>query len=76
VLLMGVSLLGETARQLVDHGRDPMTPAAVVEDGYGARQRLIVGTLATIAELAAERDIRPPAVIVVGDVVTLATPSH
>jgi uroporphyrin-III C-methyltransferase/precorrin-2 dehydrogenase/sirohydrochlorin ferrochelatase len=60
----------------VDHGRDPATPAAVVEDGYGARQRLIVGTLATIAELAAERDVRPPAVIVVGDVVTLATPSH
>ena len=75
VLLMGVSLLGETARQLVDHGRDPATPAAVVEDGYGPHQRLIVGTLATIAELAAERDVRPPAVIVVGDVVTLATPS-
>jgi uroporphyrin-III C-methyltransferase/precorrin-2 dehydrogenase/sirohydrochlorin ferrochelatase len=72
VLLMGVSRLQDTADQLVRHGRDPATPTAVVEDGYGSRQRLTVGTLGTIAELAAERDVRPPAVIVVGDVVTLA----
>ncbi len=72
VLLMGVSLLRETADRLVEHGRSPATPTAVVEDGFGSRQRLTVGTLATIAELAAERGVRPPAVIVVGDVVTLA----
>ncbi|HMG31839.1 MAG TPA: uroporphyrinogen-III C-methyltransferase [Jiangellaceae bacterium] len=72
VLLMGVSRLRETAQHLVEHGRDPSTPAAVVEDGYGANQRLTVGTLATIADLAAEHRVRPPAVIVVGDVVTLA----
>ena len=72
VLLMGVSLLHETARHLVEHGRDPATPAAVVEDGYGPRQRLTVGTLATIADRADERGVRPPAVIVVGDVVRLA----
>jgi uroporphyrin-III C-methyltransferase/precorrin-2 dehydrogenase/sirohydrochlorin ferrochelatase len=72
VLLMGVSLLRETARHLVEHGRDPATPAAVVEDGYGPRQRLTVGTLATIADRADERGVRPPAVIVVGDVVRLA----
>jgi uroporphyrin-III C-methyltransferase / precorrin-2 dehydrogenase / sirohydrochlorin ferrochelatase len=75
VLLMGVSRLGETAARLVEHGRDPATPTAVVEDGFGPQQRLTVGTLATIADLAAERDVRPPAVIVVGDVVTLASPS-
>jgi uroporphyrin-III C-methyltransferase/precorrin-2 dehydrogenase/sirohydrochlorin ferrochelatase len=69
---MGVSLLRETARHLVEHGRDPATPAAVVEDGYGPRQRLTVGTLATIADRADERRVRPPAVIVVGDVVRLA----
>ena len=72
VLLMGVSRLQHTADQLVRHGRDPATPTAVAEDGYGPGQRLTVGTLGTIAELAAERDVRPPAVIVVGDVVTLA----
>jgi uroporphyrin-III C-methyltransferase / precorrin-2 dehydrogenase / sirohydrochlorin ferrochelatase len=73
VLLMGVSRLAETADQLIRHGRDPATPTAVVEDGYGPGQRLTVGTLATIADLAAERGVRPPAVIVVGDVVTLAS---
>jgi uroporphyrin-III C-methyltransferase/precorrin-2 dehydrogenase/sirohydrochlorin ferrochelatase len=72
VLLMGVSRLRETARRLIEHGRDPGTPAAVVEDGYGPGQRLTVGTLATIADRAAECGVRPPAVIVVGDVVTLA----
>jgi uroporphyrin-III C-methyltransferase / precorrin-2 dehydrogenase / sirohydrochlorin ferrochelatase len=72
VLLMGVSRLRETADQLVWHGRDPATPAAIVEDGYGPGQRLTIGTLTTIADLAAERDVRPPAVIVVGDVVSLA----
>jgi uroporphyrin-III C-methyltransferase/precorrin-2 dehydrogenase/sirohydrochlorin ferrochelatase len=73
VLLMGVSRLRDTADQLVRHGRDSATPAAIVEDGYRPGQRLTVGTLATIADLAAERAVRPPAVIVVGDVVTLAS---
>jgi uroporphyrin-III C-methyltransferase/precorrin-2 dehydrogenase/sirohydrochlorin ferrochelatase len=72
VLLMGVSQLRQTADELIHHGRDPATPAAVVEDGYGKGQRLTIGTLATIADLATERNVRPPAVIVVGDVVALA----
>jgi uroporphyrin-III C-methyltransferase / precorrin-2 dehydrogenase / sirohydrochlorin ferrochelatase len=75
VLLMGVSRLRDTADQLVRYGRASATPAAIVEDGYGPGQRLTVGTLATIADLAAERAVRPPAVIVVGDVVTLASDS-
>jgi uroporphyrin-III C-methyltransferase/precorrin-2 dehydrogenase/sirohydrochlorin ferrochelatase/uroporphyrin-III C-methyltransferase len=45
---------------------------AVVEDGYGPRQRVTIGTLATIAQQAAERGIRSPAVVVVGDVVRLS----
>lgn len=72
VFLMGVSRLADTAAALVTHGKDPSTPAAIVEDGYGPRQRTTTGTLATIAALAAERDVRPPAVIVVGSVATLA----
>ncbi|WP_228088218.1 uroporphyrinogen-III C-methyltransferase, partial [Cellulosimicrobium cellulans] len=72
VLLMGVSRLGETAAALVAQGRSPETPVAVVEDGYGPRQRTTVGTLATIAERAREAGVRPPAVTVVGDVVTLS----
>jgi len=72
VLLMGVSRLAETADALVAQGRSPQTPVAVVEDGYGPRQRTTVGTLATIADRAREAGVRPPAVTVVGDVVTLS----
>ena len=72
VLLMGVSRLGETAAALVAQGRSPQTPVAVVEDGYGPSQRTTVGTLATIADRAREAGVRPPAVTVVGDVVTLS----
>jgi uroporphyrin-III C-methyltransferase / precorrin-2 dehydrogenase / sirohydrochlorin ferrochelatase len=72
VFLMGVTLLEEAAVQLVAHGKDPATPAAVVEDGYGPRQQLVTGTLRTIAARAIHAGVRPPAVVVVGDVVTLA----
>ncbi|HEX7746087.1 MAG TPA: uroporphyrinogen-III C-methyltransferase [Micromonosporaceae bacterium] len=72
VLLMGVSLLRTTAARLVELGRDPDGPVGIVEDGYGPRQRLTVATLATVADVAEERGVRPPAVVVVGDVVTMA----
>ncbi|HSK26660.1 MAG TPA: uroporphyrinogen-III C-methyltransferase [Jiangellales bacterium] len=72
IVLMGVSLLETTAARLIEHGRDPATPVAVVEDGYGPRQRTTTGTLATIGDLARQRGVRPPAVVVVGDVAALA----
>jgi uroporphyrin-III C-methyltransferase / precorrin-2 dehydrogenase / sirohydrochlorin ferrochelatase len=73
VLLMGVSRLAQTCRTLVvDGGRTADTPVAIVEDGYGEGQRVTVGTLATIALRAAEVGVRPPAIVVVGDVVRLA----
>ena len=75
VMLMGVSRLADSAAQLIAHGKDAATPVAVVEDGYGPDQRTTTGTLATIARLAAERDVHPPAVIVIGDVARLATNS-
>ena len=72
VLLMGVKRLDETADELIAAGHDPETPVAVVESGWLDRQRVTVGTLATIAKVAAEAGARPPAVTVVGDVVTLS----
>lgn len=72
VLLMGVSRLAEIANELVGHGRSPDEPVAVVERGTTPQQRTTLGTLATIAALAAEREVESPAVIVVGDVVRLA----
>ena len=72
VLLMGVTRLAATAAALVAAGRPADTPVAVVEDGYGPRQRATVGTLADIGDRAAAAGVRPPAVTVVGDVVRLA----
>jgi len=69
VLLMGVTRLAETARALVAAGRPASTPVALVEDGFGPRQRTTVGTLADIADRARAVGVRAPAVTVVGDVV-------
>jgi uroporphyrin-III C-methyltransferase/precorrin-2 dehydrogenase/sirohydrochlorin ferrochelatase len=71
VLLMAVSNLADAADRLVAHGKPPGTPAAVIESGCTDGQRTTTGTLATIAALARERDVRPPAVVVIGDVVDL-----
>jgi uroporphyrin-III C-methyltransferase/precorrin-2 dehydrogenase/sirohydrochlorin ferrochelatase len=72
VLLMGVTALARTAAALVAAGRPPDTPVAVVEDGYGPRQRATFGTLATIGDVASRAGVQAPAVTVVGDVVRLA----
>ncbi|GAB2684173.1 uroporphyrinogen-III C-methyltransferase [Thalassiella azotivora] len=71
VLLMGVTRLADSCRTLVEGGRSPSTPVAVVEKGYGPDQRVTVGTLGTIAARAAEVGVQAPAVVVVGDVVRL-----
>ncbi|WP_127820036.1 uroporphyrinogen-III C-methyltransferase, partial [Microbacterium sp. CPCC 204701] len=72
VLLMGVGTLAHSAITLARGERGADCPVAVIEDGYGERQRVTAGTLATIAHQAAERGIRSPAVVVVGDVVRLS----
>lgn len=72
VLLMGVSRLRDSAAALVASGRSPETPVAVVEDGYGPRQRSTVGTLGTIADVATAAGVRAPAVTVIGDVVRVS----
>lgn len=73
VLLMGVAGLRRTADLLIAHGRDPECPVAIVERGFLPDQRTTVGTLRTIADRASEVGVEAPAVIVVGDVVRLAT---
>ena len=71
VLLMGVSGLEVAAAELVRHGKPADTPVAIVESGCLPAQRTTVGTLDDIARLARERDVQPPAVVVVGSVVDL-----
>jgi uroporphyrin-III C-methyltransferase len=71
VLLMAVGGLPGHAAALVAGGRPETTPVAIIEDGYGPRQRVTIGTLATISAIAAHVGVRNPAVIVVGNVVNL-----
>lgn len=71
VFLMGVKTLPETVAQLIRHGRSPTSRCAVIEWGTQSAQRTVVGTLATIRSRAAKASIRPPAIVVVGDVVSL-----
>ena len=71
VLLMPVARLPEVARELVKRGRDASTPAAVISDGTTERQQVLVSTLGQVAEDAAANGVRPPAVVVVGEVVRL-----
>ncbi|TAJ44782.1 uroporphyrinogen-III C-methyltransferase [Methanofollis fontis] len=71
VVLMGVKNLPQIAASLVENGRSPETPVAIIERGMRPDQRVSVGSLATIADVAAERGVSPPAVIVIGEVVGL-----
>ncbi|ALX65871.1 uroporphyrinogen-III C-methyltransferase [Microbacterium sp. XT11] len=72
VLLMGVNTLAHSAHVLASGARGPECPVAIVEDGYGPRERVTIGTLGSIAHDAAARQVRSPAVIVVGYVVRLS----
>jgi uroporphyrin-III C-methyltransferase / precorrin-2 dehydrogenase / sirohydrochlorin ferrochelatase len=72
VVLMGVDTAPLIAEALVEHGRDPQTPVAVVTDGASPTQRTLRTTLAGLAETIVEEDVRPPAVWVVGQVVSLS----
>ncbi len=70
VVLMGVETAPAIAAALVEHGRDPATPVAVISDGSTPAQRTVRATLAGLPGILATADIRPPAVWVVGDVVS------
>ncbi len=72
VVYMGVATAGIVAERLVAHGMDPATPAAIVENGTRADQRLVVGRLADLARLIARHRIDGPALIIIGEVVGAA----
>ena len=73
IVFMGARKLDEISATLLQHGRPPDTPAAAVEWGTWPHQRTLVSTLGGIAEEAHRQTIRSPALIVVGDVVSLRT---
>jgi uroporphyrin-III C-methyltransferase/precorrin-2 dehydrogenase/sirohydrochlorin ferrochelatase len=75
VVLMGVDTAPAIAATLVEHGRRPETPVAVISDGSTPTERVVRTTLADLPRAVADEDIRPPAVWVVGDVVDVHGPA-
>lgn len=69
VMLMGMARLRVIAGELIAHGEAPGTPVALIRWATTGRQRTIVGTLKTIADLAEKEGFSSPAVAVIGDVV-------
>jgi len=71
VLYMGVGRLAEISKGLIAAGRSQETPVACVRWGTVPEQRTVTGTLEDIANRVAAAGLKPPAIIVVGDVVAL-----
>ncbi|MER5421563.1 uroporphyrinogen-III C-methyltransferase [Streptosporangium roseum] len=69
VLMMAVERIGTIAEALIHDGRSPETPVMVVQDGTLPTQRALYATLSTVAERVTAAGIRPPAIVIVGDVV-------
>jgi uroporphyrin-III C-methyltransferase/precorrin-2 dehydrogenase/sirohydrochlorin ferrochelatase len=71
VIYMGLTSLGTIAQGFLNHGADPTTPAAIIENGTRADQRVITGTLETLPDKSVAANIKSPALIIIGSVVTL-----
>ncbi len=71
VIFMGMRKLDSLMQLLMAHGRSPHTPAAVIQSASLPSQRTVVGTVATIADIARHAAIGMPALTIVGDAVKL-----
>ncbi|MDQ4129402.1 MAG: uroporphyrinogen-III C-methyltransferase, partial [Actinomycetota bacterium] len=71
VLYMGVGRLAQISRELISAGKSPDTPVACVRWGTLPGQRTVTGTLRDIAEKVSEAGLKPPAITVVGEAVSL-----
>ena len=72
VFYMGVTRAARWSRALIEHGKPPETPVAIVLRCSWPKQKMVCCTLATVAEVVAKQGLRPPAVFVVGKVVDRA----
>jgi uroporphyrinogen III methyltransferase/synthase len=71
VLYMGVKALPRIAESLIAGGLSPDTPAAAVQWGTYARQRTVLATLATLADVVAREELDAPVITIIGGVVAL-----
>ena len=71
VFLMGVHAVEHIAKRLIAEGRDPQTPAAIIQMAFWHGEQVCTGTLETIAEEAKLQGVKAPATLVIGEVVRL-----
>jgi uroporphyrinogen III methyltransferase / synthase len=71
VIFMGLTTFGEIAREIMARGRPPQTPAMAVRWATRPDQQTVTGTLATLPRLIEQQGLKPPATIIVGEVVRL-----
>jgi uroporphyrinogen III methyltransferase/synthase len=71
IVLMGTENLADWTKSLIENGMSSETPVAIIESGTLGKQKSVSGTLATIAKIAADKKISPPALTILGDVVKL-----
>ena len=71
VFLMGVANLSTIAAQLINNGRKADTPVAIIRWGTKPGQKVWISTLAAVADMAQREGIKPPCIILVGEVVKL-----
>jgi uroporphyrin-III C-methyltransferase/precorrin-2 dehydrogenase/sirohydrochlorin ferrochelatase len=69
VLLMGLEYLGQVAETLIRAGLDSRTPVSVIVDGTLPTQHIITTGLSVVAAAVSEAGLRPPAIVVIGEVV-------
>ncbi len=68
---MGIVGLQQLSQQLIAHGLPASTPAALVQQGTTQNQRTYIGTIQSLPEITEQNDIKPPTMIIIGDVVKL-----
>lgn len=71
VIFMGIFAIREIAAEIMRHGRSGETPAVAVRWGTRPDQQTVSGTLATIADHIERADLKPPATVIIGEVVAL-----
>lgn len=71
VFLMGIKNLSMISGRLVREGKDPETPACIIQSGTLPTQKVVAGKLSEIGSLAKKAGIKPPGIIIVGNVVSL-----
>jgi uroporphyrin-III C-methyltransferase/precorrin-2 dehydrogenase/sirohydrochlorin ferrochelatase len=71
VFYMGLHELENICLSLIEHGMDKSTPVAVVQQGTTKTQRVLCSELGSLVEMAAEANLKPPTIIIIGEVVRL-----